>query len=287
MPVVKSMTAYASLREKCIYGSLSIDIKSVNSKYFEVFFKLPDNLKFLESKLRDILNTSNTRGKFEIILSFVNDSSSDSVINTEALDKLANLIKTIQEKIPNATCSALDILNTQGIIKDAIADENFVNDFIISNFQRCVDAYNEAKTSEGLRLKNVILEKIDLIKQQLLPVKDMLDTLVSRQREKFLQKVAMLKIELPDDRIEAEIALLAQKFDIAEEYDRLQSHLKAVEDILDNGGICGKRLDFMMQELNRESNTMASKASGIEITKTAVELKVLIEQMREQIQNIE
>lgn len=287
MSVVKSMTAYASLREKCIYGSLSIDIKSVNSKYFEVFFKLPDNLKFLESKLRDILNASNTRGKFEIILSFVNDNSSDSVINTETLDKLSKLIKTIQEKIPNATCSALDILNTQGIIKDAIADENFLNNFIISNFQKCVDSYNEAKTSEGLRLKNVILEKIDLIKQQLLPVKDMLDTLVARQREKFLQKVAMLKIELPDDRIEAEIALLAQKFDIAEEYDRLQSHIKGVEDILDKGGICGKRLDFMMQELNRESNTMASKASGIEITKTAVELKVLIEQMREQIQNIE
>lgn len=287
MSVVKSMTAYASLREKCVYGSLSIDIKSVNSKYFEVFFKLPDNLKFLESKLRDILNASSTRGKFEIILSFVNDNSSDSVINTETLDKLSKLIKTIQEKIPNATCSALDILNTQGIIKDAIADENFLNNFIISNFQKCVDSYNEAKTSEGLRLKNVILEKIDLIKQQLLPVKDMLDTLVARQREKFLQKVAMLKIELPDDRIEAEIALLAQKFDIAEEYDRLQSHLKGVEDILDKGGICGKRLDFMMQELNRESNTMASKASGIEITKTAVELKVLIEQMREQIQNIE
>lgn len=287
MSVVKSMTAYASLREKCIYGSLSIDIKSVNSKYFEVFFKLPDNLKFLESKLRDILNTSNSRGKFEIILSFIKDSTSDSVINTEALDKLALLIKTIQDKIPNTTCSALDILNTQGLIQDAIADESFVNDFILNNFKKCVDTYNEAKISEGTRLKSIILDKISLIKKQLLPVKDMLDTLVTRQREKLLQKIKMLQIDLPDDRIEAEIVLLAQKFDIAEEYDRLQSHLKGVEDILNKGGVCGKRLDFMMQELNRESNTMASKSSSIDITQITVELKVLIEQMREQIQNIE
>lgn len=287
MSVVKSMTAYASLHEKCIYGSLTIDIKSVNSKYFEIFFKLPDNLKFLESKLRDILNASNSRGKFEIIISFVKDSTSDSVINTEALDKLSLLIKTIQDKIPNATCSALDILNTQGIIQDAIADESFVNDFILNNFKKCVDTYNEAKISEGTRLKSIILDKISLVKKQLLPVKDMLDTLVTRQREKLLQKIKKLQIDLPDDRIEAEIALLAQKFDIAEEYDRLQSHLKGVEDILNKGGICGKRLDFMMQELNRESNTMASKSSGIDITQITVELKVLIEQMREQIQNIE
>ena len=281
------MTAYASIREKCIYGSLSIDIKSVNSKYFEIFFKLPDNLKFLESKLREIISASNTRGKFEIILSFVKDSSSDSVINIEALDKLAHLINTIQEKIPNATCSSLDILNTQGIIQDANASEEFVNDFIVSNFKKCVEAYNEAKISEGLRLKNIIIEKIDLVREQLLPIKDMLDTLVQTQRQRLLQKIKTLQIELDEDRIEAEIALLAQKFDIAEEYDRLQSHLKGVEDILNKGSICGKRLDFMMQELNREANTMASKSSGMEITKTAVEIKVLIEQMREQIQNIE
>ena len=158
---------------------------------------------------------------------------------------------------------------------------------ILSAFDLLLNDFDESKKAEGSRLSSVILQKVEAIREQLVPIKSVLDSLVKIQREKLTEKIAQLKVDLDPERLEGEIALLAQKSDIAEEYDRLQSHLSAVEDILKRGGECGKRLDFMMQELNRESNTMASKASSLDITKTAVELKVLIEQMREQVQNLE
>ena len=144
-----------------------------------------------------------------------------------------------------------------------------------------------ARAHEGEKLKLAIQSRLESIEKELLPVEKALSELVSKEREKIKAKIAELSIEIDPNRIEQEVTLAAQKADVREEYDRLKAHIKEVRSILQTGGICGKRLDFMMQEFNREANTLASKASSLDITKVAVELKVLIEQMREQVQNIE
>ncbi|SPT69275.1 Domain of uncharacterised function (DUF1732) [Anaerobiospirillum thomasii] len=287
MPSVKSMTAFASVRQKAQFGTFGLDLKSVNNRYLEIYCKIPDNMRFLEAELRDKIRQRNLRGKFELIVTFQENDDLALCINDKALDEVISVINNISAKAQNISTSAVDVLNMPGVMQKSEDIMSDTGSAILSAFDLLLNDFDESKKAEGSRLSSVILQKVEAIREQLVPIKSVLDSLVKIQREKLTEKIAQLKVDLDPERLEGEIALLAQKSDIAEEYDRLQSHLSAVEDILKRGGECGKRLDFMMQELNRESNTMASKASSLDITKTAVELKVLIEQMREQVQNLE
>lgn len=287
MPSVKSMTAFASVRQKAQFGTFGLDLKSVNNRYLEIYCKIPDNMRFLEAELRDKIRQRNLRGKFELIITFQENDDLALCINNKALDEVISVINSISAKAQNISTSAVDVLNMPGVMQKSEDIMSDTGSAILRAFDLLLNDFDESKKAEGARLSSVILQKVEAIREQLVPIKSVLDSLVKIQREKLTEKIAQLKVDIDPERLEGEIALLAQKSDIAEEYDRLQSHLSAVEDILKRGGECGKRLDFMMQELNRESNTMASKASSLDITKTAVELKVLIEQMREQVQNLE
>ena len=221
-----------------------------------------------------------------VLLVLIN-SSELSQIDESELEKLAKSINTIKKHIDFAQVNALEILNTPGILKNGSGLNEEIEKKLNDGFKSALEKLIESRKREGEKLKVSLLSLLDNVETCVQKIKPMLDKIVSDQRQKLLDKIASFDIEVDENRIEQEVVLAAQKADVQEEYDRLCAHIAEVRNILQKGGLVGKRLDIMMQELNRESNTLASKASSIELTKIAVDLKVLIEQMREQIQNLE
>ena len=287
MKPIFSMTGSANCIISIDLADLNIDITSVNGRYLELNFKMPDSLRHLESKLREAFQKKLKRGKVDCYITLSQNLKSTLKVNKSALEQLSIAIKTIEKDIGGISTNALEILNYPGI---QVQDENVqskIDDFVLNSLETAISKLVTARAHEGEKLKLAIQSRLESMEKELLPVEKALSELVFKEREKIKAKIAELSIEIDPNRIEQEVTLVAQKADVREEYDRLKAHIKEVRSILQTGGICGKRLDFMMQEFNREANTLASKASSLDITKVAVELKVLIEQMREQVQNIE
>ncbi len=287
MEPIFSMTGSANCIISIDLADLNIDITSVNGRFLELNFKMPDSLRHLESKLREAFQKKLKRGKVDCYITLSQNLKSTLKVNKSALEQLSIAIKTIEKGIGGISTNALEILNYPGI---QVQDENVqskIDDFVLNSLETAISKLVTARAHEGEKLKLAIQSRLESIERELLPVEKALSELVFKEREKIKAKIAELSIEIDPNRIEQEVTLVAQKADVREEYDRLKAHIKEVRSILQTGGICGKRLDFMMQEFNREANTLASKASSLDITKVAVELKVLIEQMREQVQNIE
>ncbi|MBO6156984.1 MAG: YicC family protein [Succinivibrio sp.] len=287
MEPIFSMTGSANCIISIDLADLNIDITSVNGRFLELNFKMPDSLRHLESKLREAFQKKLKRGKVDCYITLSQNLKSTLKVNKSALEQLSIAIKTIEKGIGGISTNALEILNYPGI---QVQDENVqskIDDFVLNSLETAISKLVTARAHEGEKLKLAIQSRLESIEKELLPVEKALSELVFKEREKIKAKIAELSIEIDPNRIEQEVTLVAQKADVREEYDRLKAHIKEVRSILQTGGICGKRLDFMMQEFNREANTLASKASSLDITKVAVELKVLIEQMREQVQNIE
>lgn len=287
MEPIFSMTGSANCIISIDLADLNIDITSVNGRFLELNFKMPDSLRHLESKLREAFQKKIKRGKVDCYITLSQNLKSTLKVNKSALEQLSIAIKTIEKGIGGISTNALEILNYPGI---QVQDENVqskIDDFVLNSLETAISKLVTARAHEGEKLKLAIQSRLESIEKELLPVEKALSELVFKEREKIKAKIAELSIEIDPNRIEQEVTLVAQKADVREEYDRLKAHIKEVRSILQTGGICGKRLDFMMQEFNREANTLASKASSLDITKVAVELKVLIEQMREQVQNIE
>ena len=287
MEPIFSMTGSANCIISSDIAALNIDITSINGRFLELNFKMPDSLRHLESKLREAFQKKLKRGKVDCYITLSQNLKSTLKVNKSALEQLSIAIKTIEKGIGGISTNALEILNYPGI---QVQDENVqskIDDFVLNSLETAISKLVTARAHEGEKLKLAIQSRLESIEKELLPVEKALSELVSKEREKIKAKIAELSIEIDPNRIEQEVTLAAQKADVREEYDRLKAHIKELRSILQTGGICGKRLDFMMQEFNREANTLASKASSLDITKVAVELKVLIEQMREQVQNIE
>ena len=287
MEPIFSMTGSANCIISIDLADLNIDITSVNGRFLELNFKMPDSLRHLESKLREAFQKHLKRGKVDCYITLSQNLKSTLKVDKSALEQLSIAIKTIEKSIGGISTNSLEILNYPGI---QVQDENVqskIDDFVLNSLETAISKLVTARAHEGEKLKLAIQSRLESIEKELLPVEKALSELVSKEREKIKAKIAELSIEIDPNRIEQEVTLVAQKADVREEYDRLKAHIKEVRSILQTGGICGKRLDFMMQEFNREANTLASKASSLDITKVAVELKVLIEQMREQVQNIE
>ena len=287
MEPIFSMTGSANCIISSDIAALNIDITSINGRFLELNFKMPDSLRHLESKLREAFQKHLKRGKVDCYITLSQNLKSTLKVDKSALEQLSIAIKTIEKSIGGISTNSLEILNYPGI---QVQDENVqskIDDFVLNSLETAISKLVTARAHEGEKLKLAIQSRLESIEKELLPVEKALSELVSKEREKIKAKIAELSIEIDPNRIEQEVTLAAQKADVREEYDRLKAHIKEVRSILQTGGICGKRLDFMMQEFNREANTLASKASSLDITKVAVELKVLIEQMREQVQNIE
>ena len=287
MASVKSMTGSASISENNKIASLSIDISSVNSRYLEIFLKIPDKLRHLDSQLRALIQSKLSRGKLDCFINYNLNLDESLNINQKTLDALTKALSTIKDSLPNSSINALEILNYPGVLKQEEHLQEKVDELILKDFEKALDELVKTRQSEGSKLKEALLTRLDLVSKQTDIVEKSLKVLVVNERQRLKDKIANFGVDVDPQRIEQEVALAAQRSDVEEEYDRLRAHIKEVKAILDKGGICGKRLDFMMQEFNRETNTLASKAATLDITQVAIELKVLIEQMREQVQNIE
>ena len=284
-----SMTAFARADYEGLEGSFYWEVRSVNSRYLELHFRLPDNLKNIEGDLREILRTTLTRGKVECSLKFVaNTGQQNLTINetlvsqlNEASDQVHNIIG------PGNALDALEILKWPGVLSQPTLDMGQVKDDALSSFNTALGQLVEMREREGKALTTFIEQRLRGIDGEVAKVKAILPQILQAQRQSLLTRIADVQVKVDEERFEQEMVLLLQKADVDEELDRLQAHLQEVALILKGGGSVGRRLDFMMQELNREANTLSSKSISHLTTKIAVELKVLIEQMREQIQNIE
>lgn len=285
-----SMTAFS--RQEAVYdwGTISWEIRSVNQRYLEPHFRLSEHFRELEFAFRDVLRKKLNRGKVECQLRFqaIDKAATGLTINADNAQALANAVKELGTWFDGIkTPSPLQILQWPGILSDNSTDAEIMKKAVVELFNKGVDELIQVRLREGEQLKGIIEQRLDAIDQIVADVKAKLPEILAAQKQNLLEKLAEAKVELDPMRVEAEIVLLAQKADVAEELDRLATHTKEVRRQLKEKGPIGRRLDFLMQELNREANTLSSKSIVVETTNSAVELKVLIEQMREQIQNIE
>ncbi|MBQ1784137.1 MAG: YicC family protein [Gammaproteobacteria bacterium] len=287
---IYSMTGFARIDLQKPWGSASWEIRSVNQRFLDTYFRLPEQLRSLESQLRDRCRDALTRGKVEISLRF--EPGGDSRAKLKLNEALANELMRCAHWVNDQTTSAMhinpiDLLRWPGVLESGNLDLEAITADLLAAFDEALTALKEARGREGAALAGLLHERLDGIDTQVAFVRERMPAVLAWQRERLTGKLAEFKEQLDPARVEQEIILIAQRIDVAEELDRLTTHLKETRKLLKQGGNIGRRLDFMMQEFNRESNTLASKSINADITMAAVELKVLIEQMREQVQNIE
>jgi len=284
-----SMTAFARKQADFSWGTLVWEIRSVNHRYLEPAFRLPEQLRQVETALRDALRNSISRGKIEAQLKFLPDLSEAGQIpvNDAVLEQLTQAIKKIDSSTGASTPSSLDILKWPGIIQEQEQDSKVIEKESLSLFRDTLQLLIEHREREGGELKKTVEARLEAITAIVNDIRDALPTILERQKQRLKDQIADLETDVDPDRMEQELVLIIQKADIFEEIDRLEAHVKEINHVLARKEPVGRRLDFLMQELNREANTICSKAVVTETTLNAVELKVLIEQMREQIQNIE
>ena len=288
--MVHSMTAFSRQQLEREWGSLTWEIRSVNHRYLEPSVRLPENFRNLENPIRRQLRDKLYRGKIECLLRFrtVEANQIDWQLNLDLISQLTKANLEINNNIGgDYKLSSLDILKWPGVISDQSIDEEIFNKEAMGLFEKALDDLMVVREREGASLRDAILKRIASIQGIIDSIQANMPSIILKQKENLLNKLEEIKAEFEPIRLEQEITLLAQKADVDEELDRLNSHLQEAKRVLDSSGQIGRRLDFLMQELNREANTLSSKSIVVETTQSAVELKVLIEQMREQIQNIE
>ena len=286
--MIHSMTAYARKEVKGDWGTGVWEIRSVNQRYLETFIRAPEQFRGLEPVIRERLRKHLQRGKVEVFLKFTANPAhvGQLTVNESLAKQLVESAKWLQSQ-SGGDINPVDILRWPGVMEAEEVDLDTVNSKLLGGFDELVEDFKAARASEGENLETMLTTRLDGILEQVAIVEGYMPEVTKWQREKLSQKLEELKTDIDEGRLEQELIYLAQKQDVAEELDRLKSHVKETHKILKKGGACGRRLDFMMQEFNRESNTLASKSINSDITNAAVELKVLIEQMREQILNIE
>lgn len=287
--MIYSMTAFARLEVKKDWGDAVWEIRSVNQRYLENFFRLPEQFRGLENTLREKLRQSLTRGKIECSLRIETKKQTNGELNLnkELANQVIQSLQWIKAQAGEGEINLTDVLRYPGVVEAQEQDLDAISQDLLTAFDDLLTDFIAMRGREGDKLNDIIQQRLDAIAVEADKVRSQMPAVLQWQRERLLQRFEDAQINLDPQRVEQEMILLAQRVDVAEELDRLQMHVKETTNILKKGGAVGRKLDFMMQELNRESNTLASKSINADITASAVELKVLIEQMREQIQNLE
>lgn len=287
--MISSMTAFARKQSEHDWGLLIWEIRSVNHRYLEPSFRLPETLRCLEPQLREALRHKLQRGKVEAQLRFLpSETQSGIQLNPEKLGQLQGASLEILSYFSSLSPpSILDLLKWPGVTQEQELEVEPISTAALALFDQSISSLREHRRREGEQLKNVLEQRLVNLGEIVQQIKSAMPEILRKQREKLLSLFEDFKMDLDPGRLEQETVLVAQKADIDEEVDRLETHINEVRRVLEKGGAIGRRLDFLMQELNREANTICSKATVTETTLGAVELKVIIEQMREQIQNIE
>lgn len=287
--MINSMTAFARETLEAQWGSLTIELRGVNHRFFELSLRLPENLRQLEPYCRSELNKTIKRGKVEMSVKFKTGAQTEYnfTVNQGLLEGLAAAANDIAKSFTQTTVSTTDILQWPGVIQVQEGQLDELLEATKTVLQKTAESFVAMRRREGDGLANFLEERLLQITEQASAMVILVPELVAQQQQIIRDRFKELKIEADSQRIEQELVLLAQRMDVSEELHRLVSHVEEVKHTLSKGGVVGRRLDFLMQELNREANTLASKSMNAKLTKVAVNLKVAIEQMREQVQNIE
>lgn len=288
--MITSMTAFGRTEETGDAGHVIWEIKTVNHRYLEINLRFPDELRMLETAVRETISQRISRGKVDCNLRYEPTITEDNglPVNESLVKGLLDATDQIAGRISRSIAvNPIDILRWPGVIEYESPDPNQVAGPLLAQLEKTLDRVLETRQAEGSKLREMILERCQAAKKIVADIKQRLPEIIQGVRERLQTRAAEMKVEVDPERLEQEIVLLAQKYDVAEEMDRLETHLFEVERVLDRDEPVGRRLDFLMQELNREANTLGSKAVHYDCSAASVELKVLIEQMREQIQNIE
>ena len=290
--MIFSMTGFACVERETVAGVLVLELRAVNHRYLELQLKLDDQLRSFETLVRERIAAGLTRGKVECRLNLVRNTSGgqQAQIDQAILQQLAQLSDMVQRQFPQSRAlSVADVLRWPGILAgDATPmDAAALADDIRASLDQALQEMAASRAREGAKLKAAVLERLSEMERQVTAVQPILPAQIEAYRQRLTAKLQEAALNLEPERLAQELVLFAQRVDVDEELTRLTAHMQEVRRILDAGGTAGKRLDFLMQELNREANTLGSKSASIELTQTSMALKVLIEQMREQIQNIE
>ena len=288
--MICSMTGFAAIEREIADGILVIELRSVNHRYLELQLKLDEQLRTFEPLVRELIAAKLGRGKVECRMSLIQrlDSSEQAELNQTALLRLKQLAADVQQHFPDSQALRVaEILHWPGVISQQGADQDTLAEEIRSGLQQVLLDMSNARAREGARLKALMLERLQGVERVVAQVKPLLPLQVQAYQERLVGKLKEALATISDERLSQEMTLFMQRVDVDEELTRLGAHIEEVRRILDEDSAVGKRLDFLMQELNREANTLGSKSVSIEVSRASMELKVLIEQMREQIQNIE
>jgi len=287
---IHSMTAFARESTSTPLGTLTVELRSVNHRYLDTSFRLPDTLRSLEPGLREQVADTVSRGKLECQLRLQADGDQPAglQVDPERLEAVLQAAEQVRQALADARpLDPLAVLQFPGVCRAPQADEEAIQASASALFACALESLAANRAREGRKLALFIRERLELLSRETQAVREKMPELKRHQQERLLARLAELQQTPDSERLEQELVYLAHKADVDEELDRLESHMEEVRRTLDRGGPCGRRLDFLMQELNREANTLSSKSTASSSTHSAVEMKVLIEQMREQIQNVE
>jgi len=286
--MINSMTGFARQVAESPQGSLTCELRSVNHRYLDVSFRLPEELRSKEIELRQTISETVRRGKVECSLHFRRAAGEDGRVNRDLVRLLGERLDEIRDLLPDTgAIDPLDLLRWPGVVEEAEVEADTLFATAFDLLAETLTSLAAMRASEGERIEAMLLTRCDEVLVIAAGVRERMPDVMSAVRAKQRERLDKLDVEADPARLETELALIAQKLDVDEELDRIQSHVSELRSVLASDEPVGRRLDFLMQELNREANTLGSKSADAATTKAAVDLKVLIEQMREQIQNIE
>ncbi|MFC0141904.1 YicC/YloC family endoribonuclease [Erwinia mallotivora] len=287
--MIRSMTAYARRETKGEWGTASWELRSVNQRYLETYIRLPEQFRGLEPVIRERIRNRLTRGKIECNLRFDANPQAQSklVLNEKLAVQLVQAANWVKLQSDEGEINPVDILRWPGVMSAEEQDLDVISAELLKALDVALDDFITSRETEGAALKTLIEQRLVGVSTEVTKVRAQMPEVLKWQRDRLVSKLEEAQVQLDSNRVEQELIMLAQRVDVAEELDRLEAHVKETYNILKKKEAVGRRLDFMMQEFNRESNTLASKSINADVTASAIELKVLIEQMREQIQNIE
>ena len=287
--MIRSMTAYAQTESTSELGLLSCEMRSVNHRYLELSLRVPEELRALENYLRERISQKISRGKIDLSIRFkpTQQQSSEPQINQQVLETYAKLNLELHNNFPGMRSSFTELLRLPGVMQEQVSSTDELATLAKQQLESTLEEFIQARGREGGKLAQVMLDRLQSIEQIVQQVKEYLPEIRSVLKARMEAKLADLKLPLDPGRLEQELVLNLQKMDVDEELDRLSSHISEARRILSLPEAVGRRLDFMLQEFNREANTLGSKSVDQKTSKASVELKVLIEQIREQVQNLE
>jgi uncharacterized protein (TIGR00255 family) len=288
--MIASMTGFASSARESAQGQLAIELKTVNHRYLEFQSRIPDELRSLEPAMREAVTARLTRGKVDCRLTFTPKSTGPKslVPDAQAMKSLQDAAAAVRAHFKDAApLTVSEVLHWPGVLADESMSPDQLRDDVAALFDTALKELNQTRAREGAKLEALLLERLDSMAVLAKEAAPLMPAAVKAFQDKLATKIAEAGAAPTDERLQQEVVLYAARIDVDEELSRLVTHIGEMRRVLAKGGACGKRLDFLCQELNREANTLGSKSVANEMTRIAVELKVLIEQMREQVQNIE